>query len=439
MENQAYIVALMLMVASPLAIATDEGQAILENFDKTPDDVVYEADLTKRDEIRDNLDDSVLSDRVADGNGPPCLTLEEWKRLSEDRVDLSKEDWDRKESDEVREESNDGARGDDDSKEKQENGDNNDKKNYYEKDWETDKVTKQTDKDCLTELEFNEYVSKMGNDRKDIDCLTVGDVRQKWTHFHDYIDKEKERENDREEDRERDEDERDEDDESEDEDSDEEEEARGDDDGDEDEHSHDDDIADDHSHDDDEADNHDHEDDRYDENWEEIRAAIEELKVACEEGNEEACLELRELITELEKDREQVWDREQKDSDDSKCVGKHMMNHMKKMFSRDRDEEKHDGEWDRDDRYREDWNDDEEWEEIRVMMAELGVACEEGDEEACEELEEWVQEIANDERERKEECERHDDDDENDRDEEDEENWDDEEDEDSEDDDPENA
>ena len=428
MEGQAYIVALILMVASPLAIATDEGQAILENFDRTPDDLVYEADLTKREEILDNLDDSVLSDRIAEGNEPPCLTLEEWKRLSDDRIDLAKEDWDRKESDEVREESNDGARGDDGSKEKQENGDNNDKKDYYEKDWETDKVTEQTEKDCLTELEFNEYVSKMGNDRKDIDCLTVGDVRQKWAHFHDRIDKEKEREDDREEDRERDEDERDEDEESEDEDSDEEERARGDDDG---EHSHDDNVADDHSHDDDVADDHTH--DAEEEKWDEIRAVMGELKEACENGDEEACIELRELITELEKDREQVWDREQKDSDDSKCVGKHMMNHMKKMFSRDRDEEKHDGEWDRDDRYREDWNDDEEWEEIRVMMAELGVACEEGDEEACEELEEWVQELANDERERKEECNEHDDDDES---EDEEEDLDDDDEDDSEDDEP---
>ncbi len=32
-------------------------------------------------------------------------------------------------------------------------------------------------------------------------------------------------------------------------------------------------------------------------------------------------------------------------------------------------------------------HDDEVWEEIRVRMAELGEACEEGDEVACEELE----------------------------------------------------
>ena len=419
MEGQAYIVALILMVASPLAIATDEGQAILENFDRTPDDLVYEADLTEREEILDNLDDSVLSDRIAEGNEPPCLTLEEWKRLSDDRVDLTKEDWDRKESDEVREESNDGARGDDDGKEKQENGDNNDKKDYYEKDWETDKVTEQTDKDCLTELEFNEFVSKMDNDKKDFDCITVGDVKEKWANFHnrDY-DKDREREDDREEDRERDEDERDEDAESDD-DSEDEEEARDD----EVTIIHDDNIADDYTH------------DAEEEKWEELRAVVAELGEACGNGDEAACTELRELITELEKDREQVWDREQKDRDDSRCVGKHMMNHMKKMFSRDRDEEKHDGEWDRDDR------DDEEWEELRAVMAELGVACEEGDEEACEELEEMITEIANDKLEREEECNEHDDDndDESEEEEDEEEDLDDDDEDDSEDDDPENA
>ena len=37
-------------------------------------------------------------------------------------------------------------------------------------------------------------------------------------------------------------------------------------------------------------------------------------------------------------------------------------------------------------------------------MAELGVACDEGDEEACEELEGLITELENDEQEREEEC-----------------------------------
>jgi hypothetical protein len=259
----------------------------------------------------------------------------------------------------------------------------------------------------------------MGTDKKGFDCITVGDVKKKWANFHDRGDKEKERENDRDEDRERDEDERDED-----EDSDEEEEARGDDEV---TIIYDDNVA---------ADDYPH--DAEEGKWEELRAVVAELGEACGNGDEAACTELRELITELEKDREQVWEREQKDSDDSRCVGKHMMNHMKKMFSRDRDEEERNKEWDSDDRDDAEW---EELEELRAVMAELGVACEEGDEEACEELEELITEIVNDERERKEECDEHDgdNDDESEEEEDEEEDLDDDDEDDSEDDDPENA
>jgi len=71
-------------------------------------------------------------------------------------------------------------------------------------------------------------------------------------------------------------------------------------------------------------------------------------------------------------------------------------------------------------------------------MAELRAACDEGDEIACEELEELITELQNDAWERDEDCDEDDEHDENDHDEEDEDDSGDEED-DSEDDEPENA
>ena len=146
-ENQAYIVALMLLIASPIAIASDEGQAVLERFGNTPDDLVdvekndrTEAldDLQKEDILNDVPTDKIDTKDVVED----CYTLEQWKeRLSD--YDWNKEDWER-ESDEVREESNDGARGNSDAKEEKED---------YNK--ETDKVI---DKDCFTEAEFEEFV-----------------------------------------------------------------------------------------------------------------------------------------------------------------------------------------------------------------------------------------------------------------------------------------
>jgi len=389
-ENQAYIIALMLLVASPLAIATDEGQAVLERFDRTPDDLL---DIEKNDrtEVLDDLLNDVPADRMNTRDVvEDCYTLEQWKeRLTEG--DWNKEDWDR-ESNEVREDE-DGARGNSDDKKEKED---------YNK--VTDKVT---DKDCFTEVEFEEFVGKMGNkDRVDRDCVTVGQVREKWERI-----REGARDRDWDRDYDRDDDEDDSDDESDegrDNDEDEGPNARG---GDEEESDEDHGLN--------------------DEKRAELFAAIGELKEACEDGDEAACVELRELLEEFRGEHEGDWDREQKDGDDSRCVSKHMMNHMKKMFKRDRDENDRDRDYDRD------WerDNDEEWEELRAVMAELGAACDEGDEIACEELEELITELQNDAWERDEDC---DEDDENDHDEDDEDDSEDEED-DSEDDEPENA
>ena len=202
-ENQAYIIALMLLVASPLAIATDEGQAALERFSRTPDDLVYDA-TNDRTDMLDELDDSILNDVPTDKMNTQdvvedCYTLEQWKERLGDR-DWNKEDWDR-ESDEIREDE-DGARGNSDAKEDKE-----------DRNKETDKVTdKVIDKDCFTEAEFEEFVGKMGNkDRADRDCVTVGQVREKWERIREGA---RDRDWDRDYDRGDDEDEDDRDDES---------------------------------------------------------------------------------------------------------------------------------------------------------------------------------------------------------------------------------
>ena len=304
-ENQAYIVALLLLIASPIAIASDEGQAVLERFSNTPDDLVD----VKKDDVRteDLLKEDILNDRPVDEMDTKdvvedCYTLEQWKERLAD-YDWNKEDWEQ-ESDEVREEEerddeDDGARGGDDE-------------------------------------------------------------------------------------------------------------------------------------DDDEADDHEHEDDRDEESWEEIRAVMQELAEACEAGNEEACADLREMIAVMMDDRKEKdwdqgwdkgWDREEKDWDDEACL---TMEEWKKIFGDDKDDRKDDRKGDDDRKKRGPHRDVF----VREIIEDLEIACNENDEEACEELEELITKLENDEQEREKECNERDDDesDEEDQDEDD-----------SEDDDPENA
>ena len=293
MEGQAYIVGLMLMIASPLAIASDEGQAFLENFDRTPDNQVYDV-ANDRTDMLDELDDSILNDRPNDMDTrevtEDCYTLEQWKERLAER-DWNKEDWEQ-ESDEVREEKDDGARGNSDAKEEKED---------YNK--ETDKVTdKVTDKDCFTEAEFEEFVDTMGKDeRKDKeDCVTIADFRDRLEEIREGDDRVWDDD---------DEDDRDEE-------SNEDEGARGE---------------------DEEESDEDH--DLNDEEKSELFAVIGELKEACENGDEAACVELRELVEEHwgdweRDDEDRDW--EQKDGADSRCVPKHMLHHMKEKFGRDR-------------------------------------------------------------------------------------------------------
>ena len=304
-ENQAYIVALMLLIASPIAIASDEGQAVLERFSNTPDDLVD----VKKDDVRtdDLLKEDILNDVPTDKIDTKdvvedCYTLEQWKESLAD-YDWDKKDWEQ-ESDEVREEE--------------------------ERDDEDD--------------------SARGGDDED----------------------------------------------------------------------------------DDEADDHEHEDDRDEESWEEIRAVMQELAEACEDGNEEACVDLREMIAEMMDDRKEKawdqgwdkgWDREEKDWDDDACL---TMEEWKKIFGDDKDDRKDDRKGDDDRKKRGPHRDVF----VREIIEDLEIACNEDDEEACEELEELITKLENDEQEREKECNERDDDesDEEDQDEDD-----------SEDDDPENA
>ena len=276
-ESKAYIVALMLLIASPIAIASDEGQAVLERFGNTPDDQI-DVKNDRTEDIDDLLKEDILNDVPTDKIDTKdvvedCYTLEQWKeRLSD--YDWNKEDWER-ESDEVREEEerddeDDGARGGDD-----------------------------------------------GSDEEEDD----GE----------------------------------------------------------------------HSHADDEADDHNHVSDRYEENWEEIRAVMQELAEACEAGDEEACVDLREMIAEMmddrkEKDWDEGWDREEKDWDDDACL---TMEEWKKIFDGDKDDRKDDRKGDDVRKNRGPHRDVF----VREIIEDLEIACNENDEEACEELEAMLAEL----------------------------------------------
>ena len=300
-ENQAYIVALMLLIASPIAIASDEGQAVLERFGNTPDDLVDVEKNDRTEALDDLLKEDILNDVPTDKIDTKdvvedCYTLEQWKeRLSD--YDWNKEDW-AQESDEVREEE--------------------------ERDDEDD--------------------SARGGDDED----------------------------------------------------------------------------------DDEADDHEHEDDRDEESWEEIRAVMQELAEACEDGDEEACVDLREMIAEMMGDRKEKdwdqgwdkgWDREEKDWDDEACL---TMAEWKNIFGDDKDDRKDDRKGDDVRKNRGPHRDVF----VREIIEDLEIACNEDDEEACEELEELITELENDEQEREKECDERDDDesDEEDQDEDDSEN-----------------
>jgi len=285
-ESKAYIVALMLLIASPIAIASDEGQAVLERFSNTPDDLVDVEKNDRTEALDDLLKEDILNDVSTDKIDTKdvvedCYTLEQWKeRLSD--YDWNKEDWAR-ESDEVREEEerddeDDSARGgddeDDDEADDHEHEDDRD-----EESWEEIRAVMQelaeaceagNEEACA---DLREMIAVMMDDRKEKDwdqgwdkgwdreekdwddeaCLTM----EEWKKIFD------DDKDDRKDDRKGDDDRK----------------KRG-----------------------------PHRDVF-------VREIIEDLEIACNEDDEEACEELEELITKLEND-EQEREKECNERDD---------------------------------------------------------------------------------------------------------------------------
>ena len=389
LEGKALVVAVMMLTAAPIA-ATDEGQAFLG-------DITYDlAEMLDTDEEENKVNDRKLDDvniedkdlLLTDENlEVDCLTLEQWKEqfLPEDKVVVREE--------------KDGARNGD-SKETDEKKDDSDEKenDLDKKDWvDKDTVTKD---DCLS---AEEWVLKFESDRKE-PCFTLEDIEKKmkddrkdWDHNWDHnwesdwneewaeelellaeackdgneeaceellVIREELAED-------REEEERDEDDDG----------ARGGNDDDSDEQE-DDEVTIIY---DDEA------DDRDEEEWEEIRAVIQELAIACEDGNEEACVELREMIAEIMSDRKEDWNKDwhndgERDWNKDACL---TMEEWKKIFNGGKDRK--DG-YDKDDDRKERVPHRDAF--VREMLEELEYACEEeGNEEACAELEEMIAEF----------------------------------------------
>ncbi|MEO2180056.1 MAG: hypothetical protein ABGW86_02105, partial [Candidatus Poseidoniia archaeon] len=300
LEGKALIVAVMMLTAAPIA-ATDEGQAFLGDITYDLGEIL-DTDEEENKVIDRKLDDTGIEDNellLTDENlDVDCLTLGQWKEqfLPEDKVVVREE--------------KDGARNGD-SKETDEKENDLDKKDWVDK----DTVTKD---DCLSAEEWalkfesdrvepcftlEDLKKKVRDDRKDWHGDWESDWNEEWVEELELLAEACKDGNEeaceellviREELAEdREEEERDEENDG----------ARsGDNDSEDEEEASDDDevtiIY------DDEA------DDRDEEEWEEIRAVIQELAVACEDGNEEACVELREMITEIMSDRKEDWNKD---------------------------------------------------------------------------------------------------------------------------------
>ena len=385
LEGKALVVAVMMLTAAPIA-ATDEGQAFLG-------DITYDlAEMLDTDEEENKVNDRKLDDvniedkdlLLTDENlEVDCLTLEQWKEqfLPEDKVVVREE--------------KDGARNGD-SKETDEKKDDSDEKenDLDKKDWvDKDTVTKD---DCLSADEWTlkfesdrvepcftleDLEKKMKDDRKDWDHDWESDWNEEWAEELELLAEACKDGNEeaceellviREELAEdREEEERDEDDDG----------ARGGNDDDSDEQE-----------DDEVTIIYDGEaDDRDEEEWEEIRAVIQELAIACEDGNEEACVELREMIAEIMSDRKEDWNKDwhndgERDWNKDACL---TMEEWKKIFNGGKDRK--DG-YDKDDDRKERVPHRDAF--VREMLEELEYACEEeGNEEACAELEEMIAEF----------------------------------------------
>jgi len=379
LEGKALVVAVMMLTAAPIA-ATDQGQAFLG-------DVTYEIGEVFNDDEKETkvidktLDEPDIEDKrlllTDDKEEVDCLTIEQWKKtlVPEEKVDEEREE-------------KEGARGDG-----KENKETDEKKESDVKDW-TDKKEIIDEDACLSAEEW--ALKFESGDDKEEPCFTIEDLEEKmederkhhkkgWGRIHHGEDKDWDREdNDWAEDEEfrlylaelseacsegdeeacdelleireelvedRDEEEREERDEEEREERDEDDGARGDDETDEDE---------------------------------EFRLYLAELAEACDEGDEEACGEFREIMAELVEDREEK-DRDEKDLDEDACL---TMEEWKEVLGDDKKEKDERGEDDRKEKspHRDTF--------VREIIEELEYACEEeNDEEACAELEEMFAEF----------------------------------------------
>jgi len=400
LEGKALVIAIMMLTAAPIA-ATDSGQIFIGDVKDNFEEMLASEEPAKVNEIIDDskLDESDLADKEllsTKDSDVPCFTFEEWKgRYSdEEKVDDKR--------DESKE--NDRARGDDNRKE------DDVKEDYYDRENWADKETISSSKydGCLTD---DEWTLKFESDKEE-SCFTFEDIKaKKWdekTLHKSFFGRDKAW--DREEKDWDDEwfeelgylaeqcDEGDEeacdellaireewanDDESEDE---TEEESEQDDDDDtpcnspncDNDDESEDETEEESEQDDDEADDRDEDED--------FRLYLEELSNACDEGDEEACGELREIMAELAEDREENdWDRKEKDWDDKACLTKE---EWKEVFG---GKDRKDG-YDRDEDHKERGPHRDAF--VRVMLEELEYACEEeNDEEACAELEEMIAEF----------------------------------------------
>ena len=443
LEGKALVVAIMMLTAAPIA-ATDSGQIFIADVRDSFEDMIAgseplpAAEDPKRDEV---FDDALEK----------CLTLEEWEKFDlESKEDYAKDEVKESESKKETAKKEDRSRNDDG-----------------------------VDNDCLLESEYRQIVesTKVSSPEED-SCYYLEDVKEEMVHDKKDWDREDKEDWDKEdtwseefevlleaceegdeescdelaairEDREKDrEEESDEDREREDEEESEEREEGS------------------RSGDETESEEESEDDSEKDEFDEELMAEMEELKIACEDGDDESCQELRVMMTELmeeknddiqliigddgvvyyeDKDRK-GWDNEGKDWDEAcltteewKEVFEKRNDRNKKDFdmseiimslsSMDDEEvseikeklEMSDEEWDAmmvklesRNMTEEDWDMIMEkmrvlWEDereddrkekgphrdaiVREMLADFEAACEEGNEEACEDLEVMLSEL----------------------------------------------
>ena len=160
LEGKALVIAIMMLTAAPIA-ATDSGQIFIGDVRDNFEDMLANDEPTKVSEIIDDSDRSAEEDTDV-----PCFTFEEWKERysDEEKVDEVK-------AVESKENKNDRARGDDDRK------DDNKKEDYYDKEDWADKETVSKYDDCLTD---DEWTLKFESDEdKEEPCFTIEDFEKK--------------------------------------------------------------------------------------------------------------------------------------------------------------------------------------------------------------------------------------------------------------------